>query len=260
MTDFEKLFPDVIHCAGGKYAPDRVVAQGRADCHSLTYALGGKGVYSADGERLDVGAGDMLYAAPGSFRKAHIYPEEHMELYAVNFKLRAGQTLPFPAISHPGCRPALMELFVRLTRVWAEKEPYFAVEARGLTLQIICALARVPESGGADRRADPKVERVKAYVRENYTQPLSVPALAQLVGLNPVYFGSLFMRSEQCSVKEYINRMRINRALEILRTENLPVVDVALACGFGDAFYFSRVFKELVGVPPSKLRRGGSAQ
>jgi transcriptional regulator GlxA family with amidase domain len=58
-------------------------------------------------------------------------------------------------------------------------------------------------------------------------------------------------------VKEYVNRIRVSHALEIIRAENLPISDVALACGFSDAFYFSRVFKQHIGVPPSKVKKQG---
>jgi YesN/AraC family two-component response regulator len=77
--------------------------------------------------------------------------------------------------------------------------------------------------------------------------------LAKLVGLSPVYLGALFSQKEACSVKEYINKIRVQNAYEIIRTERLSVNNVALDCGYTDAFYFSRVFKKYMGVSPSKV-------
>jgi AraC-like DNA-binding protein len=51
---------------------------------------------------------------------------------------------------------------------------------------------------------------------------------------------------------DYLTEYRINEACNLLRSSNLSIAEVAISVGFFDQFYFSRVFKKAVGMPPSK--------
>jgi two-component system response regulator YesN len=102
---------------------------------------------------------------------------------------------------------------------------------------------------------DNRLESIKDYINENYQSALSVPLLAKETGLCPVYLGALFMRYESCSINEYINKIRINHAIEILQVKKLSVKEAAYACGYSDAFYFSRIFKKHIGITPSQVKK-----
>ncbi|MNG23858.1 HTH-type transcriptional activator RhaS [compost metagenome] len=55
------------------------------------------------------------------------------------------------------------------------------------------------------------------------------------------------------SVKEYINRMKINNAENILLSGEFSVKEAAYKCGFEDIYYFSKLFKKIKGFPPSRI-------
>jgi YesN/AraC family two-component response regulator len=69
--------------------------------------------------------------------------------------------------------------------------------------------------------------------------------------LNPVYFGAYFKKKTGYTVNQYINNVRVNIAKKILLSGEYTVGEVANRCGFQDMFYFSKVFKQIEGVPPS---------
>jgi YesN/AraC family two-component response regulator len=102
---------------------------------------------------------------------------------------------------------------------------------------------------------DPRIQKIKEYIHENYTAQVPVDDLAGLTGLNPVYLGSLFKKHNDCSIKEYINRVRVNVSEDLLSAGGYTVSEAAQRCGFNDIFYFSKVFKKYKGYPPSDVLR-----
>jgi AraC-like DNA-binding protein len=211
----------------------------------------GAGCYLIDDVRYNVSAGDLIYIPPDKKRQAWTDADSPLEVYAINFFLE--DRLPFGYINPLGYDPKLISFFSQLTRCWTEREELYQLDAGALTLQIICELYRRLCMNKPVNHLDDRIEKVKNYINENYQEKLNLSCLAKLVGLSPVYLGALFSQKEACSVKEYINKIRVQNAYEIIRTERLSVNNVALDCGYTDAFYFSRVFKKYMGVSPSKV-------
>lgn len=88
----------------------------------------------------------------------------------------------------------------------------------------------------------------------DFAQPLDVPSLASIACLAE----STFIRSFKATFGEtphrYLQRRRIERAMYLLRTTELSVTDVCMACGFSSLGTFSRTFSEIVGTSPSSFR------
>ncbi|MFC5407044.1 AraC family transcriptional regulator [Cohnella soli] len=95
---------------------------------------------------------------------------------------------------------------------------------------------------------------VLAYIDDRYKEKLTVSELADLAGLSRYHFSRLFKQVTDKSLVEYINLVRINKSESHLRDGRLTVSEIALATGFSDIYYFSRMFKKLKGVSPSEWR------
>ncbi len=104
-------------------------------------------------------------------------------------------------------------------------------------------------------RREKRLALVQDYLFHHYAEPVSVPALASLVRLNPRYFGNWFSERTGMTVKEYVHRIRIRKATDLLATGGFNVAEAAYRSGFEDVFYFSKVFKRIAGHPPSDLIR-----
>ena len=76
--------------------------------------------------------------------------------------------------------------------------------------------------------------------------------IAAVVGISPSYLRSLFQKSEGISPIRYLNRIRVERAKEMLSSGMFALSEVSTACGFQNVYYFNRVFKSHVGTPPGK--------
>jgi transcriptional regulator GlxA family with amidase domain len=99
-----------------------------------------------------------------------------------------------------------------------------------------------------------KIEQSIAYMMEHLDKPLQVAALAAAANVSASHFFVLFKRCTGCPPIDYFTRLRMQRARQLLEAGSLHVKEVAAALGYDDPFYFSRVFKSINRIAPSKYR------
>ncbi len=92
------------------------------------------------------------------------------------------------------------------------------------------------------------------YISHNYASGLTLESVAEQVHLNPAYFSSIFKQSSGSSFKEYLNMVRIEESKRLLSNTDYPILDIAIAVGFEDQSYFSKVFKKYTGLSPRQFR------
>ena len=93
------------------------------------------------------------------------------------------------------------------------------------------------------------------YIDFHYMEPLNLEALATRFVINKNYLSSRFHREVGMTVTDYINKIRIQRASDMLRKENLTMQEIADQCGFSDANYFARTFRKITGQSPGEYRK-----
>ncbi|MBL0886404.1 helix-turn-helix domain-containing protein [Myceligenerans indicum] len=109
---------------------------------------------------------------------------------------------------------------------------------------------------GSPARGEP-VRAAQEYLRTHLDAVVEVGALARRFGLSTSHFSALFRAATGGGVVEYLKRLRMARACELLITTGLPVADIARAVGYADPFYFSRQFRSVHGCSPSEFRGRG---
>lgn len=99
-----------------------------------------------------------------------------------------------------------------------------------------------------------RIEQSIAYMREHLNQPLPVAKLAALAHISPSHFFALFKRRTGSSPMDYFTHLRMQSARRLLDATSASVKEVAAVLGYDDPFYFSRVFKAVNRIPPSRYR------
>ena len=109
----------------------------------------------------------------------------------------------------------------------------------------------------ADQRLHPfaKLMPVINLMRTSFTKEIEVPTMAKLVGLSPSQFRRTFKSLFRVSPLQFILRLRIQHAANLLRTTRLNVGEVSDNCGFDDQSYFARQFQKHMGVSPTEYRK-----
>jgi two-component system response regulator YesN len=92
------------------------------------------------------------------------------------------------------------------------------------------------------------------YVNAHFRSDISVQQLARRFAINPSYISQLFRKELGETFTEYLTRLRIQYACRLLRDTELTINELAEKSGYSDYFYFSRVFKKMLGMTPSQYR------
>ena len=112
-------------------------------------------------------------------------------------------------------------------------------------------LGPASQPGCKDRLS--RIEDSIAYMEQHLDQPLHVATLAALVNLSASHFFALFKQQTGCTPMVYFTRLRMQHARRLLASGSASVKEVAAALGYADPFYFSRVFKSVNNIAPSKF-------
>ncbi|KYG35265.1 response regulator transcription factor [Alkalihalobacillus trypoxylicola] len=105
-----------------------------------------------------------------------------------------------------------------------------------------------------NHRVYDQITIVKEWVRNHLGDNITIEKLARQVYMNPTYFCEYFKAQTGETALDYITRMRISHACELLLTTNLKVYEVANSVGYSDSKYFSKLFKKYYGELPSKYK------
>ncbi len=99
------------------------------------------------------------------------------------------------------------------------------------------------------------IRTARIYMIGNYMHDISLNDVANVVNLSPVYFSGLFKKEIGENFIDYLNRVRIDAAKNMLKDVRYHISEVAESCGFSDTRYFARIFKRIVGITPSDYRK-----
>jgi len=93
------------------------------------------------------------------------------------------------------------------------------------------------------------------YINTNYNQKIGLKDIAKMAAMSPSYYSYIFKLIKGKNFVEYLNDIRIQKAMELLKTSDLNISEVCFAVGFNNLGHFNRVFKETAGVTPSNFRK-----
>jgi AraC-like DNA-binding protein len=100
----------------------------------------------------------------------------------------------------------------------------------------------------------PVITRAKQYIQENQTEDLSLGQVARAVNTSTFYFCKIFKKVTGINFTDYLSRVRIEKAKNLLLNPNLRVSEIAFEVGFQSLTHFNRVFKRILGLSPTEYR------
>ena len=103
------------------------------------------------------------------------------------------------------------------------------------------------------------VKKCIAYINKNYKNNITLDTVANMVHLNASYFSSIFKKEVGLNFSTYLNKVRIEQSMILLKNTDYSILNIALEVGFEDQSYFSKVFKNLTNMTPKHYRQKGNA-
>lgn len=103
------------------------------------------------------------------------------------------------------------------------------------------------------------IREARAYIAENFAKSdFSLNMISAHIGVSPSYFSSIFKQEMGQSFVEYLTKVRIDKACELLKCTNLRTAEIGESVGYNDPHYFSATFKKIMGQSPKDYKAGES--
>ncbi len=149
-------------------------------------------------------------------------------------------------------RTSIQEIY----QEWQERKEGYPLMIKANVLRILTMLIRAyqdeTKSGEMLREkknAMKRLEQAFTYINAHYCEKITLEVAAS-VYMSSNYFSSYFRKFTNISFSDYVTRLRVNRARELLREDGANVTEIALACGFNNISNFYRLYKKHMGKTP----------
>jgi two-component system response regulator YesN len=100
------------------------------------------------------------------------------------------------------------------------------------------------------------INMAKEYIQNNYSKDISLDDVSRTANVSPYYFSKIFKEGAGEGFVEYLTRIRMDKAKELLMTTEYSMKEIGSMVGYADPNYFSRTFKKNVGVTPTEYKEG----
>ncbi len=235
----------------------------------LHYVVRGETVIRLEQEEMVAKEGDLVVANSNVLHEGHCRGGEMETLVAIfemgDFSRElADKNIIFrPLIAGDAKIGSLM---LHIYEEYRRKEIGYQLVCKGELLKLVTYLARndalemLSEEDGLRRRK--KLERLNTvyqYIEKHYTEVISNRQLAELVHLSEGRFCHVFKESAGVGPLQYINEIRLNKAMNLLKKENFTATEAAEAVGFSDYNNFGRMFRRYFGCTPLEARKNSMA-
>lgn len=124
----------------------------------------------------------------------------------------------------------------------------------GLMLQLLAETTRQPSSARAPRARPRWLDQAVALIDDSFRERVKLTTIAEHVGVHPAHLSRVFRQHYNCSIGQYIRRLQVDHASELLRSSSRSISEIALICGFCDQSYFTNAFKRCLGTTPHRYR------
>jgi AraC-like DNA-binding protein/quercetin dioxygenase-like cupin family protein len=272
LRPVEVQLPDYgVFVLESHHAPGFRMAPSRHDFLEVFYVLRGTGTFTIAGRDYPGRPDNVLVVPAGRVHSITDDPARPMSLYGICLAPRVYQIEPGLSDALPAGPLVLNELLVPRIRADLRQLLFEQTLARaghrlvlvGLALQLLGLLVRGRPVGSrtgplpavAPYSAHlPAVQRYVADLPQRFFEPSDLDHIAAALGMSRRRFTQLFRTVAGTSWLDYLTRLRMDYACQLLRQTQRSVVAVAFECGYEDLSSFYRVFKRHTGLPPKEWR------
>jgi AraC-like DNA-binding protein/quercetin dioxygenase-like cupin family protein len=247
--------------------------------YEIVYIDKGFSMHSCNDETTVLTSGDLFAIRPG---EVHAYiSAHHTYLYNCLFYKEALEGFLSEIVKLPGVEQVFGERkskWEKLHLDFAERREVllylekmkweqvncctgWEINMKSLLISFLVLYSRLVKNHCSNMKTSnkaaylPHVHNSLKYLEENYQRDFLMKEMADAVKLSPDYISRQVRNAVGLTPVEYLRNFRIAKAMEKLKTTDMPISEIAISSGFGDVSNFSRQFKQVVGVPPTVFRK-----
>jgi AraC-like DNA-binding protein len=155
--------------------------------------------------------------------------------------------LPLPLLH---ALPYIMERYRNGGEEWAQLAKGFLVSLFAVIEGALKAEKRAPGLPPGQKL----LKEALVYLQKNFNRDISLEEIAREMGFSPNYFSGLFKKHTGVSLFEYLNKIRVEKAKQLLRNPRYRIKEISDLIGYNSPYYFSQIFKQFTRVSPEKYR------
>lgn len=229
------------------------------------YCMDGKGAYRIGEHRYEV-TGNQYFILPAGIPHAYAADEaEPWTIYWIHFKgalapyYAAGASCPMDVLPEKQSRISdrigmFEEMFNTLRSGLGMEELRYVSSLFHYYLGSLRYIQQYRKANADKAEGENAVNAIIHFMKENLEKHLTLDALAGEVGYSPSHFSMLFKKQTGYAPLAYFNLLKIRAACVMLDTTDMKINQICYKVGMEDAYYFSRLFAKLMGMPPSEYR------
>ena len=229
----------------------------------LIYCIKGKGYYEYKNRTLTIGAGDVLYCFPKTHHRYYADQDDPWTLYWMHisgnslaqYEKLMGITKQEPVI-HLGLYNEAINLFRSLLQNYQPIPNEQQWLASTICAQHILAyISATPRQKPSMIGHTQEMQSLIDYMQKSVNAHISLDEFAARVDMSPSHLCKVFRGFTGQTPIDYFNRMKIRHACSLLATSKMTMQQIADNLGIDDPYYFSRLFKKIMGLSPKHYRQ-----
>ncbi|WP_010240751.1 AraC family transcriptional regulator [Clostridium arbusti] len=234
--------------------------------HELFLVTGGKGNITVGNTRYSARNGMLFYFKPDLLHSVEADLSDPIKFLSVHFSFvhvnfydnkwsltTEGGAFKFNDMQEFKDYYPIFNTFKKLIDTWNIKLPSYEFLSKTILQQLIFEINDNLKRQRENYAITLKVEKIIKYMHENISSAVTLTELSEIISLSPTYLSRIFKDTTGYSVIEFFNKMKIDKAKELMSEGDRKVKEIAETIGFKDEFYFSRLFKKIEGVSPREF-------
>lgn len=248
----------LVNCAGSintRRPHKSNVAGGRADYY-LIYVTEGSLFFKSCGKSVYLEPFDAIVLPPNTPYFQSLDKNGELNYLWAHFTGSNAESIlkqfgikPFPYIHKVSQKNHLQTRFQRLFDCFLKRDKFLERDLSASLEKLLIELAR-----GISNCESPRISLSKSinYINNYYNTSIKIPDLAKMDGLSVTQYNLNFKAQMGMPPTKYIIKLRMDTAIELMASSDLPVCQIGEMCGYDDYNFFAKVFKAYTGLSPKK--------
>lgn len=254
------IYPPTTHPTGYYFTYEN----GRSlNEYQINYITEGAGVYENQGGKTKIAPGSLIFTKPGEW---HRYKPKKsigwVEQYVGFSGYVAHQMFGRPwftqknSVVEVGYREEIIDTYYKIFNYLKEEKPGYQQVAAGMVMKLLGFIVSMDKQKDfSGKRVEKIIQNACFSIRENVEAEINFQSFAEENNIGYSYFRKMFKKYTGVPPVQYHLELKILRAKEMLLYTDKSIKEISYELGFQSIYYFSRIFKNKLGMSPSEIRK-----
>ncbi len=225
-----------------------------SDC--FVYVLSGFAEYTFEGKSYIASKGNIICLTHKSNYSIKVTDENYTFIFIDFLFENSSETIYENAVYNSKSLSMLKSSFENLYHLWKTGNFSDKIYCKSILYTIYSEIVKACFAQYLTFSKQQQIEHIASYIHENLSDSeLSVKKLSAMCNISEVHFRRVFSLMYHISPIKFITLAKINKAKELLMDENYTIAEISKSCGFENAYYFSKVFKQETRTTPTEYRK-----